>query len=65
MGDPHIPQNFSSACRGLLQVLQSFGMTGLKGTCGGKFDCRDRGDGDVFPGMDNGSGAASVKGGIA
>jgi hypothetical protein len=39
----------------LPQDLQTSGMTGSQGTCGGKFDCQDRGNGDVLPAMGNGS----------
>lgn len=60
-GDPHIPQYFSSGVIGLPQDLQTSGRTGTGGTCGGKSDCRDGGNGDVLPGTGNGSRTDSGK----
>ena len=37
-------------------------MTGSGGTCEGKFECRDKGNGDVLPAMGNGSRTDSGKG---
>jgi hypothetical protein len=66
MGDLHMPQYFSSTFMGLLQDLQSFGMAGSTTACGvGGRECRDRGNGDVFPGAGSGSGSDSGKGDIA
>jgi hypothetical protein len=61
-GDPQIPQYFSSGFIGLPHDLQTSGMTSSGGTCGGNFDCRDRGNGDVLPATGNGSRTESVKG---
>jgi hypothetical protein len=57
-----MPQYFSSGFIGLLQDLQTSGMTGSGGPSGGKFDCLDRGNGDVLPVTGNGSRTDSGKG---
>ena len=50
---------------GLLQDLQTFGMTGSKGTCEGGGVFRDCGNGGVFPDTGNASGADSGRGGFS
>jgi hypothetical protein len=60
-GDPH-PQYFSSGFIRLPQDFQTYGMTGSGTTCGGKFDCWDKGNGEVSPATGNGSRTDSGKG---